>query len=282
MTETLSYIYDSLKGVYPVQEVTSFTHLIMEKVCNVPSHKLLFGKDTEISAIEKEEIKDIVERLKRYEPIQYILGQTEFYNQKFLLDPSALIPRPETEELVGRIIKDYEGKKPAILDVGTGSGCIAVTLAIYFPESKITAVDISDSALLLADKNAKLHKVKIDYLKYDILNVQSNDKTISFGLDVIVSNPPYVTYGEMPFMDRNVVDYEPAEALFVEDADPLKFYRHIARFGKRKLSRGGRIYAEINSRYGQDIFDLFRKERYKKIEVFKDMSGRDRFVKAEL
>jgi release factor glutamine methyltransferase len=282
MTDTILYIHNALRNVYPVQEINAFVKVIIGYVCHLSNYKLLLGKEREVTPEERKEIESIVERLKKYEPIQYILGLTEFYGYVYKVNPSVLIPRPETEELVERVVNDYKGQAPTILDIGSGSGCIAISLALYLPDATVSACDISDAALALSNENAVKMNVSVPFFKMDILNTEQSQSTIPFGLDVIVSNPPYVTYKEMPFVDKNVVDYEPAEALFVTDDDPLLFYRHIALLGKRKLKRGGRIYVEINSRYGEEVIAMFRKLRFKKLELIQDYSKRNRFVKVEV
>lgn len=282
MKDIISYINSTLRNVYSVQEVNTFVKMIIGHVCHIPSPQVLFGEDKEITREEREEIVSIVERLKHYEPVQYIFGEAVFYGHVFKVNPSVLIPRPETEELVEHIINEYQGKSATIFDIGSGCGCIAVTLALHLPISDIFACDISDNALALSRENANTLGVEVPFYKMDILDLKQSEPAIPSGLDVIVSNPPYLTSKEIPFMDKNVLDYEPKEALFVTDEDPLLFYRCIAYLGKRKLKSGGRIYVEINPQYGDEIVTMFRKQRLKKIEIIMDISGRKRFVKAEL
>ncbi len=283
MTAATSYIQQSLQDIYPANEITSLTRLIAEHVCHLPAHQLLMDKDREISERERKEIYDIVRRLARHEPIQYILGQTEFYGMAFKVNPSVLIPRPETEELVERIFADYRDVPDLrVLDIGTGSGCIAISLARALKQANVTAVDISTDALATAQKNAKRLHAPVHFLEMDILTSRLAHPEIPFGLDIIVSNPPYIQQSERTGMDRNVADYEPETALFVPDEEPLLFYHHIAHFGKRKLRRGGRVYVEIHSLFSKQTFDLFRRNRYKKVEVIQDIFGRDRIIKAEL
>lgn len=283
MTAALAYIHDSLQDIYPAQEATALTRLVVSHVCHIPYHQLLLDKDTELSERERKEIREITNRLQRHEPIQYILGQTEFYGLEFKVNSSVLIPRPETEELVDRIITDYKGvSELRLLDIGTGSGCIAISLARGLKHAEVTAVDISTEALGTARKNARRLHAQVNFLEMDILTSRLAHPEIPFGLDVIVSNPPYIQRSESVDMNRNVTEYEPVQALFVPDEEPLLFYHHIAHFGKRKLRRGGRIYVEIHSLFGPQTFDLFRRNRYKKVELIRDISGRDRFIKAEL
>ena len=280
MTETLAYINESLKDLYPPSEISSLVRLIMERVSNIQPHHFLFCKDKILPEAEKNRIHEIVERLKEMEPIQYILGTADFYSLQFEVNPSVLIPRPETEELVEQVIIDNEGKKIKILDIGTGSGCIAVTLRKHLKQASIIATDISTEALDTARRNAKRNNATITFIQTDILNPEKAEMDIPFILDVIVSNPPYIKEEEKIDMERNVLDYEPHIALFVPDNDPLLYYWHIAHFGKKKLRRNGRLYFEINAAYGSMVVEMLEEEGYKDIELIQDLSGKDRIVKA--
>ncbi len=280
MTETLAYIKESLKDLYPPSEISSLVRLIMERVSNIQPHHFLFCKDKILPEAEKNRIHEIVERLKEMEPIQYILGTADFYSLQFEVNPSVLIPRPETEELVEQVIIDNEGKKIKILDIGTGSGCIAVTLRKHLKQASIIATDISTEALDTARRNAKRNNATITFIQTDILNPEKAEMDIPFILDVIVSNPPYIKEEEKIDMERNVLDYEPHIALFVPDNDPLLYYWHIAHFGKKKLRRNGRLYFEINAAYGSMVVEMLEEEGYKDIELIQDLSGKDRIVKA--
>ena len=280
MTETLAYIKESLKDLYPPSEISSLVRLIMERVSNIQPHHFLFCKDKILPEAEKNRIHEIVERLKEMEPIQYILGTADFYSLQFEVNPSVLIPRPETEELVEQVIIDNEGKKIKILDIGTGSGCIAVTLRKHLKQASIIATDISTEALDTARRNAKRNNATITFIQTDILNPEKAEMDIPFILDVIVSNPPYIKEEEKIDMERNVLDYEPHIALFVPDNDPLLYYWHIAHFGKKKLRRNGRLYFEINAAYGSMVVEMLEEGGYKDIELIQDLSGKDRIVKA--
>jgi len=278
MTETLAYIRHSLQDLYPPEEITSFIRLIMEDVCKLQPYQLLLDKDRQLTKTEKERIQDIIVRLSNYEPIQYILGRTCFCGLSFFVDRSTLIPRPETEELVELILKDYSGKPVSLLDIGTGSGCIAISIANYIPLANVMGVDISVEALTVAEANARLLKVSnISFRQMDILSPERNISSI---FDVIVSNPPYVMEMEKVSMERNVLDYEPSSALFVSDDDPLLFYREIARFGKERLKKGGALYFEINARWGTEMKNLMHTEGYTDVCILKDLSGKDRIIKA--
>lgn len=282
MIETVDYIKNSLKDMYPPGEIGSFTRLILEQVCGLKPHNLLFCKDKQLSETEKSTIRQIVERLKVQEPIQYVLGTADFYGQSFFVNPSVLIPRPETEELVERVILDYEDKEVKILDVGTGSGCIGITLKRHLKNSEIIAVDISAPALETARKNARHLGASVIFIRTDILSLEKSDLNIPFIFDVIVSNPPYVKNSEKACMEKNVLDHEPHQALFVPDDDPLIFYRQIARLGKKKLKKEGRLYFEINAQCGPAMQEMLEHEGYKEIELFPDIFGKDRIIKAHV
>ncbi|MDR1981163.1 MAG: peptide chain release factor N(5)-glutamine methyltransferase [Tannerellaceae bacterium] len=281
MTETIAYINNSLKTHYPPGEITGFTRLIMEHVCRLQPHHLLLGKDKELSGTETGEVKKIVERLKQFEPIQYILGKTLFYGLPFHVNPSVLIPRPETEELADCAIRDFRDSKARILDIGTGSGCLAVALAKHLPHSDVFAVDISGEALRTARENAHLNQVEVTFLQADILSPPHALAHLPDSFDLFVSNPPYVKESEKAEMGKNVLFFEPPEALFVPDDDPLLFYRAIARLGKEKLKRGGVLYAEINAQCGKATVDLLAGEGYTGIRLIRDIAGKERIVTAK-
>lgn len=285
MTDTIAYIQQSLKDLYPKNEILSFTRHIMEEIGGIPPHHLLFGKGKELSDTEKLEIKEIVEQLKKYKPLQYILGKTDFYGRTFRVDPSVLIPRPETEELVEQILADLKSEpdRPlTILDIGTGSGCIAVTLAKEWKQADVIATDVSPEALETARENARRLHAPVTFVRTDILSLEEAEAAIPFSFDLIVSNPPYVTEREKAAMEPNVLDYEPSLALFVSNDDPLLFYRAIARFGKKKLKKGGRLYFEINASYGPETVSLLEEEGYREVGLFRDLSDKNRMIKAKL
>lgn len=285
MTDTVLYIRQSLEGLYPAGEITCLVRLLMERIGGIAPYQLLAGKGKELSETEKERIREIVAALQKSVPVQYALGTACFYGREFIVNPSVLIPRPETEELVEIILKDIRQKKHAtplrIADVGTGSGCIALTLAAEVKEAQVTAVDISAEALATARANAARLKVNATFIQADILSDTAGD-TIPGGFDLIVSNPPYVMASEKKEMEKNVLDYEPHLALFVDDGDPLLFYRHIARFGKKRLHPGGRLYFEINARCGEATTRLLQTEGYRDITLIRDMCGKDRMIKASI
>lgn len=282
MTETVAYIQDTLQNYYPPSEIKAFTRLIMERVCNIQIHQFLLCKDKKLSEKEKEKIHNIVERLTKYEPIQYIFGKTDFYGFEFLVNPAVLIPRPETEELVELIVRDYPGNKEIeIMDVGTGSGCIAIALKRLLPHAQLSAIDISPEALKVAEKNASLNRASIFFYQKDILDPFRTGDDIEPDFDVIVSNPPYVMEKEKAAMEPNVLDYEPHQALFVPDDDPLLYYRNVTRFAEQKLKKKGYLYFEINAQLGKEVVNMLRLMEFKNIELIQDLSGHDRFVKAQ-
>lgn len=272
----ISIIKSELNELYPVNEINSIIFLIFEKLMDISRTQLLLSKDQEINDKIYHEIKHILNDLKAYKPIQYILGETEFYNLKFKVFPEVLIPRPETEELVEWIIKDHIDMPLKILDIGTGSGCIAISLAKNLSRSTVYACDISNSALKAAEINSKLNNTSIRLLNIDILN---STHKLHEKFDIIVSNPPYVTEQEKTLMHKNVLDYEPELALFVGDDDPLAFYRAILEFGLNHLNTNGKIYFEINELFGQEIICLMEKKGYKESTLLQDINGKDRMVK---
>lgn len=280
MTETLAYIKESLKEVYPVSEVKALIRLLMEEVCGILPHQYLSCPEKEIPEAQKAKIHAIVRRLKRMEPIQYIMGTADFCGLPFEVNPSVLIPRPETEELVEQVLHDNAGKKVRILDIGTGSGCIAITLQKNLKQATVIAADVSSDALETARRNAMRNQAAVTFIQTDILNPEKAEADLPFTVDILVSNPPYIKEEEKKEMEKNVLDYEPHLALFVPDNDPLLFYRHIARFGQKRLSENGRIYFEINAACAGITRQMLTEEGYRDIEVIRDLSGKERIVKA--
>jgi release factor glutamine methyltransferase len=225
-------------------------------------------------AIDQEKINTLIARINHYEPIQYILGEAFFFGRKFNVDRSVLIPRPETELLV-QLIVEAKITSPTILDIGTGSGCIPISLALEIPSAQVHALDVSKDALSIAKENAIRLQAKVNLIQLDILH-----ETPSLSeLDVIVSNPPYVMYKEKSAMSKNVIDYEPQLALFVEDNDPLQFYKVIAQKSNYLLKRSGCVFVEINPLFGNEIVALFKDQGFI-CQIIKDMEGKDRVVKA--
>ena len=278
MQSVINYIKAQLKPFYPESEIKSFIQLILDFICKIKPYEISIGKDKQLSDNEREEINRIVGFLKEYKPIQYILGETEFFGLRFLVDESVLIPRPETEELVELILNDYKGKDISILDIGTGSSCIAVSLAKNIPLSKVYAIDISEESLLVAKKNAALNDVDVQFYQQDVFSALS-ENIFSDKFDVIVSNPPYITPDEKKAMHDNVLKYEPHIALFTPQNNPLLFYDRIAELGKYLLKQGGGVYFEINALYGKQVCDLLKDLGYENVQLYQDISGNDRIVR---
>ena len=282
MTETVAYIQDTLKDYYPLSEIKAFTRLVMERVCDIQPHQFLLCKDKELSETEKTQIHNIVGRLAKYEPLQYIFGKTDFYGFEFEVNPSVLIPRPETEELVELIVRDYPKRKELdILDVGTGSGCIAITLKKLLDKSQVYALDVSEEALKTAKRNAVRNRAPVTFFQGDILAPSVTADSIEEEFDIIVSNPPYIMEKEKADMEPNVLDYEPSLALFVPDDNPLLFYHRITMFAEQKLKKKGYLYFEINEQMGEQVVNMLRMMEFKSIELIQDLSGKDRFVKTQ-
>jgi len=224
------------------------------------------------------QINEIVSEIHTHKPIQYILGYTQFCDLKILVNEKVLIPRPETEEMVDKIIRRQHKMPASVLDIGTGSGCIALALKDKFRDSVVTGLDISRDALKVARANARLNKLDIRLVKGDILQESSWPDNEEFGL--IVSNPPYITTGEKPGMAANVLNFEPGLALFVDDKEPFVYYESIVAFSRQHLNPGGMIWVEINERYGNDISGIFQKHGFKNIIIHKDIHEKERFIEA--
>lgn len=277
MQDILQNIRKSLSGFYPDNEISGLVRLLIEHVTKSSMPALLSDKNTKITSEEILKIDKIVERLQRFEPIQYILGETEFYGLPFTVNQDVLIPRPETEELVELILNENKESKPRILDIGTGSGCIAVSLQKHIHESSVTAWDISEKALAVAALNSKSNSVNVTFNQVDILS----DYPINHSFDIIVSNPPYVLDSEKTDMHANVLEYEPHTALFVADNNPLLFYNRIADVAIQLLTDGGKLYFEINRAKGQETIKMLENKKFSEIRLIKDISGNDRMVRAQ-
>lgn len=272
-------IFDRLSSLYSRQEIESLSRLIFEKIPGFSRLQVHLNQHETISAANLAQIKEIIDRLTRFEPIQYILGDTEFYGLTLKVNRTVLIPRPETEELVDWIIKDCHLLNPSILDIGTGSGCIPISLVKNIPGASAEGWDISTDSLMVAKENAEINQVKIDFIYTDILNLDYPSHPNKY--DIIVSNPPYVTTSEQSLMLRNVIDYEPHIALFVPDADALIFYRAIADMAQINLKPGGNLYFEINEQFGNEITELLASKGFINIFLKKDINGKARMIKAE-
>lgn len=272
------YIVESLKTCYTEREACAIAREVLEVRFGVTQLDLCMGKDKHFSLEERADLENIVNRLAQSEPVQYVLGQTSFCGLTLEVGPGVLIPRPETEELVEWIRKDFKGYGAGlrILDAGTGSGCIAVALSNSFPETEVTAWDISKDALAIAQRNAEHTGAKVVFEEADILHPFVSEETV---WDVIVSNPPYVCMSEKQDMMSNVLDYEPHTALFVPDDDPLLFYRALAVLAQRHLSPDGAFYAEINRAYFEQLKEMYHHYGFSEVMLRKDIYGNDRMVR---
>ena len=277
MHPLVHHIREALRGHYADSEAFSLAKLILSEAFGFSTLELYGGKDKEFSAKRLDVLNEMLARLRKNEPIQYILGKETFGGLEFEVNPDVLIPRPETRELVDWIATDCASKKDVrILDIGTGSGCIAISLAKRLPEAEVEAWDISEGALQVAERNATRNDVKVAFRRQDVLA----DVPEGLRYDLIVSNPPYITEKEKADMEANVLDWEPSTALFVPDADPLRFYRRIAELGTSMLKEGGTLYFEINRAYGEATVRMLETYIYNKVELRKDAFGNDRMIKA--
>jgi len=280
INEAGQHLLLQLQQVYERREAANITELVMENLTGLKKIDRVIDKENVLN-------NELVDRLNKYstalaghQPVQYVLHEAWFSAMKFYVDESVLIPRPETEELVQWVIENYIDRHINIVDIGTGSGCIPVTLKKFLPGAEIFSCDISNDALTVAKKNALSHNVEISFLLTDIL-----DRTAWYKIpltDIIVSNPPYIPLQEKRMMNKNVVGYEPHQALFVDDSDPLIFYRAIAELGRDKLSPSGNIFVEIHEEYAKQTASIFKAAGYTSIEIKKDMQGKERMIRAAL
>ena len=283
---TYNELWRQLTQVYDDYEAKAIARMVYEVRFGLMPSDLFIGKDTQLSTDDQKLLAEITQRLLTGEPIQYVLGEAEFGGRTFHVEPGVLIPRPETYELCQWIMEERRGKKEegrntSILDIGTGSGCIACTLAAELADAEVTAWDISDDALRIATENAKRTDVHVSFEKVDVLNTSLlNRERPATGLDIIVSNPPYICNKERATMERNVLEHEPELALFVPDDDPLLFYRTIARFAAKALNPSGALYFEINPLYVSEMQQMLSKEGFSHTEIRNDQFGKQRFTKS--
>ncbi len=285
MKHTLAQIINQykiqLKSIYDKEELDSIIFIVSEHVLGFKKTDVILQKEKAIDEAKYIQLVDILNELKQNKPIQYILGQTAFYGMLFKVNRSVLIPRQETEELVDWILKSVnklENKKVKLLDIGTGSGCIAIALKKYLPEAEVFALDISAEALATAKENAQSNGVSIHFIQQDILN--KNSSFPFSDVDIIVSNPPYVRHSEKTFMQKNVLNFEPHLALFVEDENALVYYEAIADFASKKLIHSGFLFFEINEEKGAAVCEMLEQKGFTSIELKKDMNEKDRMVKS--
>lgn len=272
---TYRELWRTLEPLYGNGEARAITDYVLDVCFGLSKADILCGAVEEMTAEKAAELNKIFGRLMEGEPVQYVLGRAEFCGRWFSVRPSVLIPRPETEELCAWITADSKASaSPKVLDIGTGSGCIAITLQLDMPESKVTAWDISADALDVARENAQRLGANVNFVKQDALNAKPEGEW-----DVIVSNPPYICEKEKKDMAVNVLEHEPHKALFVPDADPLLFYRAITRLAVQTLNKGGRLYFEINPIYADDTCHMMRAEGMTAVELRSDMYGKQRMAK---
>ena len=274
-----SHFFLELSKLYPQTEIQSFLNILIEFKLNLTRVDLALKPNLEITAQEIMFFEKALSDLKKHIPIQYITGTTNFYGLDFNVNNSVLIPRPETEELVEWIIKDSKNfNEISILDLGTGSGCIAISLAKNLPNAKIYALDISKESLKIAKNNAAINKVSIEFIEADILSIEQ----LKQKFNIIVSNPPYVRELEKEMMQQNVLAYEPHLALFVKNEKPLLFYKKIADLAKNYLDENGNLYFEINQYLGKETSELLTSKGFKNVELKKDIFEVDRMIKASI
>jgi release factor glutamine methyltransferase len=294
LKEYKKYFFETLKSDFPNTEIDTFFAFLMEEYLNFKRIDIVLKPDFLVDDITKNELNIALEKLKNHEPIQYILGKTEFFGFPFIVNKNTLIPRPETEELVVWILEEVTLlqksilKEISILDIGTGSGCIAILFSKKLRNAKTYAIDISKKALKIAKKNAKLNKVFINFFEIDILKINSlenlkkdqNSSNQPVKFDIIVSNPPYVRNSEKIEINRNVLENEPHQALFVSDENPLLFYEKIADLSKKHLTENGILFFEINQYLGKEILEMLLQKGVKNFEIRKDLFGNERMIKA--
>ena len=277
-----------LTSIFDEKEIESFFYIILEAFHELKRVDLVLNPDLELDNLQLLQWETVLSQLKQQKPIQYILGETKFFGLPFYVNENTLIPRPETEELVEWILSNNQITEPThermrtdevnqlkILDIGTGSGCIAISLAKNLSNDSVFAVDVSGKALATAQKNAELNEVKVTFIEQNILETEDLNQQF----DIIVSNPPYVRNLEKQEIHKNVLEYEPHLALFVEDNDALLFYRKITELALKNLSENGQLYFEINQYLGKEMVELLEKYNFKNIELKKDIYGNDRMIR---
>ncbi len=273
-----------LHKVYDEREASNITDLVIEHITGWKKIERFLNKKVLLTSEQHEKLNKFTYQILQHRPVQYVLGEAWFAGMKFFVDERVLIPRPETEELVEWILEDIRHTKStipvaSILDIGTGSGCIPVALKKQLQRISVTSLDVSEGALVLAQKNAIIQETDIHFLLFNFLK-EEKWKNLSI-YDIIVSNPPYIKQSEREAMSKNVLDFEPSLALFVPDDNALLFYSKLADFGKLHLSAAGKIYVEINETLGKEVVSLFTKEDYQ-VELRKDLQGKDRMLKATI
>lgn len=271
----IRFFKTELIDYFPEQEINSMLYIVLDKTFEIRKKDVLLGSNRLFSESELLKIIYIVKDLKKHKPLAYILGEWEFYGLPFKVNEHTLIPRPETEELVQLILDENNNENASILDIGTGSGCIAIAFKKNRPNASVSAFDVSIQALETAKNNALLNDVAIHFQEIDILTTIQ----LKTNYDLIVSNPPYIPLKDMNEMDKNVTNFEPHIALFVEDNNPLIFYKAIAEFAKKHLTNHGKLYVEIHEKLGNEVKALFELIGFKEVVIVKDINEKDRIVK---
>jgi release factor glutamine methyltransferase len=271
-------LLEALHQYYPSQEIHNFYMMLAEHILKLPSHKVLAYPETNVENSEYLKLQNAIEDLKKFRPIQHIIGKTEFYDLEFIVNQNVLVPRPETEELVHLIIENQKGKACKIMDIGTGTGCIPITLAKNINGATVHAIDVSVNALETARENAKLNGANVVFHHMDIL---STSALPSAPFDVIVSNPPYVMEKEKQQMQTNVLEYDPHLALFVPNNNPLLFYIAISKLASKSLVGGGFLYFEINEALGKETKTMMEEIGFSNVKVIRDLYGKDRIIQAQ-
>lgn len=269
-----------LQHIYDAVESKEIFLLCAEEVLQFSRNTILLQKNRELSDEEETRFHQLLDALETGKPVQYALGYAWFYGMKLLVNDKVLIPRPETEELVSLILSEYRNLAPTVLDIGTGSGCIPLAIKKNLANAQVIGLDISSEALQVAEINAEKEQLTVRFVQADILSKISPFPTQKF--DVVVSNPPYITPSEQSAMAENVLHHEPHLALFIPEEKPLLFYKAIAHFAKKHLRPGGKLYFEINRRFGQELKDHLESVGFKDVFIFKDMHGADRMMSAKI
>jgi len=287
--EARKKIVGSIIHIYDKNEANNIADLLMENITRLPRAERILKKNETLSLSQKNSLSQFIGRLQNHEPVQYIINEAWFAGMKFYIDKNVLIPRPETEELIDWVIKEFriqdlpvdrQSKEFRIIDVGTGSGCIAIALKKKLPHAEVWACDVSEEALNVARINADSLNATVDFVPLDFLDKEQRKQLPH--IDIVVSNPPYVPQKDKSEMKKIVIDHEPAIALFAPDEEPLIFYSAIADFGKEKLNHGGSVYVEIHEEFGEQVKNLFHSKGYSSVELKKDLQGKNRMIKVSL
>lgn len=276
--ELHNFIASQLHEIYPINEAGSITALLLDEIFGITRTDLIVNDSWEMTTNQKNKLESSLTRLKSHEPIQYVLGKADFYNRSFQVNQHVLIPRRETEELVDLIIKENDTPHLAILDIGTGSGCIPITLQLELKDAKVDTIDISEAAIEVAQGNAAKLNAEIGCVKMDALS----EWTMANKYDIIVSNPPYVIISKKETMEQHVLAYEPHLALFVENDNPLLFYNVIIERAASLLFPNGKLYFEINEALGKEVKSKMEQKGFHNVRIIKDMQGKDRIVMGQL